>query len=128
MALELISARKKIKQYIKHMPDGSDKEYLEKIQKGLKSFVNNTRPQEVKVNKVYGNTKVAIWSIEQNFISDNVTLILEYDSEKELYQFEWAYGLTHAYSFRHYKQLEYPELKPFIVKVFNEEFVNYAKY
>lgn len=128
MTLELISARKKIKQFIKHMPDGSDKDYLDKIQKGLKSFVNNTRHREVKVNKVYGNISVAIWSIDQNFISENVTLILEYDHEKELYQFEWAYGLTHAYSFRHSKKLDYPELKPFIIKVFNEEFVNYAKH
>lgn len=128
MTLELISARKKIKEYIKHMPDGSDKEYLDKIQRGLKSFVNNTRQKEVKVTKVYGNTKVAIWSIDQNFISENVTLILEYDPEKELYRFEWSYGISHAFSFKYSKKLEYPELKPFIIKVFNEEFVNYAKH
>ena len=128
MTIELVSARSKIKQFIKHMPDGSDKDYLNKIQKDLKSYINNNREKEVTVNKVYGNLKIAIWSIEQNFLSKNLVLVLEYEKEKELYTFNWTYGSTNALSFRHSEELNYQELKQLITKVFNEEFLEYAKY
>lgn len=130
MTLELISARKKIKQYIKQMPDSSDREYLNKVQLDLKSFINNTRNKSVAVNKIYGNTDISIWSIEQNFIDSNVTLILRYIEETKLYEFEWCYGLTHAFSYRHVEKekLQYNNIQQFIISVFNKEFICYAKY
>lgn len=123
MTIELIKARKEIKKYLKHMPHGEERTYLEQMQYNLKMFINRSYQGLVSLQKL--DDHPFSWKFHNEIKDYYIDATVSYDNNTKGYTFifdwinpddgKWQQRLAFE---RMNKLNSDSELKPHILKAY----------